>query len=75
MESHNNETRVVLGEVKAELARQNLSGRALAKMIDTSPIYVSRRLSGEVPISVADLTRVAGVLQVPVTQFFERSVA
>jgi len=61
--------KVVASEVRAELARQQMSQRALARKMRRSDVYVSRRLRGEVPFSITDLDQVAAVLEVPVTKF------
>lgn len=60
----------VASEVRAEAARQQISGRELARRLDCKPVYIARRLSGEVDFSSTDLRRVADILAVPVSQFF-----
>lgn len=52
---------------RAFAARQKLSGREIARRLDTTPPYVARRLAGEVEFSETDLRRFAAVLDVPVT--------
>lgn len=61
----------VAAEVRAEMARQQLSGVRAAKELGWTQNYISRRLSGTVPFDVADLMRLAGLLEVPVESFFE----
>jgi len=63
-------TGVVSAELRAEAARQRLSGRELARRLDLTPVYVARRLSGQVEPSASDLASFAAVLQVPVGKFF-----
>lgn len=67
MKSHDNAKRVAASNARAVAARQKLSGREIARRLDTTPVYVSRRLSGEVEFSESDLRRFADVLDVPVT--------
>jgi transcriptional regulator with XRE-family HTH domain len=61
----------IAGEVRAELARQKLSGVRVAKQLGWTQNYISRRLSGTVPFDVADLQAIADYLEVPVTNFFQ----
>lgn len=63
-------TQEVAAEVRAQLARQRLSGAAAAARLGWSQIYLWRRLSGRVAFDVNDLTALAGLLDVPVTMFF-----
>lgn len=60
----------IAGEVRAEMARQQLSGIRAAKLLGWTQNYISRRLSGTVPFDVADLQAIADLLEVPVTKFF-----
>ncbi len=51
---------------------------ALARALGVSDMYVSRRLSDGTSLEVADLERMAAVLEVPVAAFFpaaDRSAA
>lgn len=45
----------VAAELRAALGRKGLTGAALARVLDFPPIYVSRRLSAAVAITVEDL--------------------
>jgi len=56
--------------LRAEAARANLSGREIARRLNVSAVYVSRRLSGEVECTATDLQRFAALLDVPVAVFF-----
>jgi len=56
----------VAGEIRATMARQRVSAAVIAKALGKSPMYVSRRLSGDVPFDLADLERVVSVLGVQV---------
>lgn len=51
--------------VRAELGRQRLSQRRLARAIGYSPAKLYRRLSGEVRITLDELQLIADALQVP----------
>jgi transcriptional regulator with XRE-family HTH domain len=59
----------VTEQVTAELEHQHVSGSELARRMDVSQAFVSRRLSAKVPFNLAELDRVAEVLDVPVEQF------
>ena len=61
----------VADEVRAELARQRLSGVRAAKALGWTQNYIQRHLSGTVPFDVADLQALADLLEVPVTNFFQ----
>jgi transcriptional regulator with XRE-family HTH domain len=61
----------IAGEVRAELARQKLSGVRVARQLGWTQNYISRRLSGTVPFDVADLQAIADLLEVSVTEFFQ----
>lgn len=67
--------RDVADDVRAELARQRISGVRAAKRLGWTQNYIQRRLSGTVPFDVADLQAMAELLDVPVTRFFEAPTA
>lgn len=54
------------GEIRAELARRRLSQRDFADAIGKSQVWVSRRLSGAVPLTVDDVELIARGLEVEV---------
>ena len=60
----------VAAEVRAQLARNRLSGRRAAEMLGWKQTYMSRRLTGAVPFDVDDLAALAELLDVPIGQFF-----
>lgn len=62
MKSHTNATRVTAAELRADLAREGISGRTLAARLDMQPTYVARRLAGEVPCTPEDFVAFASVL-------------
>ena len=55
---------LVAGEIRAALARARMTQSALADQLGVSRAWVSRRLSGEVPLSVGDVALIAGQLGV-----------
>jgi transcriptional regulator with XRE-family HTH domain len=63
--------RIVAGEVRAWLARRQRSGRSAALELGWTEPYLSRRLTGAVQFDVADLAKLAELLDVPVTVFFD----
>jgi len=63
----------VAEEIRVELARRRMSARQLALMTGWSPMYVSRRLRGQLPFTIADLDDVASALDIPVTRLLPRS--
>jgi transcriptional regulator with XRE-family HTH domain len=58
----------VSGEVRAEMARQQINQTTLAGMLGWSQVAVSRRVSGQVALSTDDIERIAEVLGVEVGQ-------
>lgn len=62
---------LVAAEVRAELARQQMPGVRAARALGWTQNYISVRLRGDVPFSLADLEVMADLLGVPVTKFFE----
>ena len=61
----------VAGEVRAWLARRQISGRSAAQQLGMTEIYLNRRLRGIVPFNVIDLGALANLLDVPITVFFD----
>lgn len=61
----------VAAEVRAQLARRRVSGRQAAFALGWKQPYIARRLSGEIPFDVNDLTALADLLGLHVTEFFE----
>lgn len=53
------------GNVRAEMARAGLSQTALANRLGRAQTWLSRRLTGEVSWTVADLEDIADVLRTP----------
>lgn len=61
----------VAAEIRAELARQQISGVRAAKSLGWTQNYISTRLRGVTPLSLDDLEAIAKLLEVPVSQFTE----
>lgn len=59
------QTRIAGSNARAEAARQKLSGREIARRLGLTPVYVNRRLSGEIEFSETDIRRFADVLDIP----------
>ena len=60
----------VAEEVRAQLARKMMTGAEVAAAIDKSPMYVSRRVRGEVAFDLDDLQQIAKVLGVEIGELF-----
>lgn len=63
----------VRGQIKAEMARRDLTIEGLAGRLEVSTMWVSRRLRGQTPIAVSELERIADALGLPVESFLERA--
>jgi len=59
-------------EVRALLGRRKLSQRSLAQMLGWQQSQVSRRLSGNTPITASELAELADVLNVTVESLYGR---
>ncbi len=57
----------VAANVRAELARRRVNRQALAKAMGIGPMAISRRMSGQVSFSIAELYRVAEILKVDIS--------
>lgn len=64
-------TQQVAAEIRAELARKQVTQTQLAEATGRSQAYWSRRLSGDHNLSVGDIAAVAELLEVPVRTFFD----
>ncbi len=60
----------VAGEIRAMMARQQVTQSELASVVGQSEAWVSYRLNGKVAIDLNDLERIAAALDVPVDQLF-----
>lgn len=59
----------VAAEVRAEMGRQRRSGSWLARALSQSQSAVQRRLQGDTPFDLNELSAVAEALDVPVSMF------
>ncbi len=54
----------VASEIRAQLARHRVSQRQLAERLHVNYMWISRRASGEVPVTVGDLHSIANALEI-----------
>lgn len=59
----------IAAEVRAELARQRLTQRQVAQILDMKQPAVQLRLAGTRPFRAEELVKLAGALSVPVSRF------
>ena len=62
VESHYEDYAVILGNVRAEIARRRLSQTAIAAAMGQNQQWLSRRLIGYVPLSVPELMALAQII-------------
>lgn len=55
-------SQTVTEEIRAEMARQRLSQRELADRLEWTQGYLSRRLTGDVPLTLDDADRITRCL-------------
>lgn len=55
----------LIAEIRAEMGRQRMSQTTLAGKLRRRPDWLSRRLTGRVDLTVADVEAIASVLGVP----------
>lgn len=60
----------VAAEVRAVLARKQMSQRQLATALGVTQPVIWRRMRGEVPFTGEELQRIASVLDVSISSFF-----
>jgi transcriptional regulator with XRE-family HTH domain len=65
----------IAGEIRAELARQNLTYTALSAATGIDPSTLSRRLKGDKPFYLEELEKIAQFLGLPLSEFIERTEA
>ena len=64
-----NLTHRVATEVRAEMARQQVSQRQIGEILGISQPQVSKRLLGSLPFDTAELDKIADAFGVPVDRF------
>ena len=62
----------IAGEFRAEMARKRITGSTLAKMLGWGQQYLSRRLTGTVPLHVGEMVKIADYLEIPLERLFAR---
>ena len=60
---------ILRGEIKAEMARQDVTQRELSQRLGWQQSALSRRLAGKLDLTITELEQIAAALEVPVTQF------
>jgi transcriptional regulator with XRE-family HTH domain len=63
----------VVAKVASELDKRGMSGAELGRQMAVSQAWVSRRMTGEVSFTLAEIDQVAGILQVPVDELLGKS--
>lgn len=69
----NNPTTALVLEIKAEMARQQLTAADVAELCGLSVHQVNRRLTGAVELTVADSGLIATALHVPLYRLMQRA--
>lgn len=59
---------VVAAEIRATMARQEVSAQELATRLGVSKMWVSRRTSGQTRLTLDDVARIAAALEVDSAQ-------
>ena len=65
----------VAEEIRALMGRKRVRNVEIARGMEVSEPYISRRLSGEVALDLNDLEHIARILDVQVTDLFPAQVA
>ena len=65
----------ILAEVRAEMARRQVTRRSIAEATDSDPATVGNWLSGKTPIRLRDLLTICDVLGVMPEALYERARA
>lgn len=61
---------VIAGEFRAEMARKRITGTTLATVLGWKQQYLSRRLTGLVPMHVGEMVKIADYLEIPIERLF-----
>lgn len=61
----------IAANVRVELARHNMRQKELAKRIDMKPAMLSHRLQGRTALSLHEIDRIAGALDVPLSTLLD----
>lgn len=63
----------VAANIRAEVARRGMTQQQVADLVGEKQYWVSRRLTGAVPITTGDLIRFARALDMPAAELLPRS--
>ena len=69
------QSQATAANLRAELARQRISGRELARRLHKPPMWTQRRLAGTLAITLDDLALICGALDIPMTSVIENKAA
>lgn len=58
----------VSAEIRAEIARRNITKAQLAQLLGWGPMKLSRRINGETEWTVAEVHEIAQALEIPTVQ-------
>lgn len=72
---HTPTTQRIAANVRAEMARRQITQSAMSKETGLSQTAISRRLVGSIPFTVNELDRIADILTVPVSHLIGEAVA
>lgn len=67
-----NYSETVASEVRSILGRRMVSQRELARALNVSPNYMSRRIRGELPFDIEELMAIARLLDIPITELVDQ---
>lgn len=68
-------TRLAAANIRAELGRQNKSRAALARDLDVTEMWLSRRMTGKTEFTIDELARIADTLGVGLTTLLTENKA
>lgn len=63
-------TQTVAAEVRAHLARKQISSREIAELVGLTPSQMSRRINGSIAFTVEEIGEVAKALGVTVSSLY-----
>ena len=61
----------VAQEIRAELGRQRLSARELARRMEVDQPWLQKRLAGVIPLRVGEVFEIADCLHLPIERLFD----
>ena len=66
-------TESVAGEIRAEMARQRITQRDVARRLEVIEAWLSRRLNGHVSLNLDELEQISKALQIPMVELIRRA--